>query len=307
MQYFKRLLLSIVVASGAISSANAFTNEALSEGIQQVQWVNPYNSTKAYDFGLDQYSQESESYIGLKVGQMLQDEVPDEYKSRTVRTGIDNLTADVNLDKHDKPLAYGVYGGHTWANGLGLEAQYYEGTNADIDDKTKAVLNGAFEGGAYLDNADIVGGLDMKGYGLAGTYKHRFGDSRFYVKGKVGVNYIETKEDLKIRFNEDTRSNAQEANVAAKSQLNELILAEQAKDFQATPTHIAQKNELSAVLNDTNIILSGVKLDKKYDDTDVLVGLGVGYNFKKNVSVELGYERLGSDADMVTLGIHQRW
>lgn len=307
MQYFKRLLLSIIVATGAISSANAFTQDSLQKQMKQVDWVNPYNSTRIYDFGLDRYGQESEAYIGIKAGQMLEGTMPKDHKERVVDTGIEALTADVTLDKYDEPIVYGVYGGYTWANGLGLEVQYYEGKDADIDDKTKAILNGAFEQGTYVDEADVKGDINLKGYGLSGTYKHRLGESNFYIKGKVGASYIETKEDLRVVFDDATRENAKEANQAAKYQLNELMLSEREQDFESTPTHEMQKQELATVVNDTNIILSGVKLDKKSDNTEFAMGVGLGYNFKNNLSIELEYEKLSKDNDMITLGIHRRW
>lgn len=87
-----------------------------------------------------------ETYVGVKAGQF-----------------------DVDLDNADNANAYGIYVGHEFYNGLGIEAEYVGSDDTDIS------------------NGLIDGEYNVKEYGLYGTYRHHFNNSPLYGKAKLGV------------------------------------------------------------------------------------------------------------------------
>lgn len=70
---------------------------------------------------------------------------------------------------YEDPTAYGVYGGYNFDQNFGAEAEYI-----GSDDKD---------------------GVDVKTYGIYGTYRYHFNATPVYLKGKLGVAKAEAIEN----------------------------------------------------------------------------------------------------------------
>lgn len=296
------------------SQAQAFDSQ------KYIEWVHPQKSPMLYDFGVTKYSQNNNAYVGIKGGQATHDEIKkDEMSSSTqlpfVPMGDTSVSGsvDVTVSEHDKPTLYGIYGGYQWGNGFGVEAQYLQTKGADIDADTAIVdydltLN---SGGdittqkedGYISNAEV----EDKIIGLAGTYKYKPNrNSGFYIKGKLGGSYVESEQSYTINASKEAQ---EEALVVKREMQDELIvlnkiLAMQSEDVGIPEFEVREKiRAAEAALNNAEILASGHKYKKKTDTTDWSAGIGVGYNFKNNMAVELQYERITKDIDAVALGV----
>lgn len=94
-------------------------------------------------------------YIGAKVGTSLSDSVE---------------VADNKIDT-DKPMSYGVYGGYTWQNHMGVELEYNKLEDSDVK------VNNTKIGDVSSDTIGL--------YGTYAVYPESMGN--MYLKGKLGL------------------------------------------------------------------------------------------------------------------------
>lgn len=278
-----------------------------------IEWVNPQKSPMLYDFGVTDYSQKDNFYIGLKGGQATNSDITEDEKKSNIKYSVGNSSQKGNIDilveENDEPTLYGVYGGYQFGNGFGIEAQYLESNATDIDKaKIKITDNSFTDLGNFSDGYISDAEVNYKVGSLAGTYKYRPSrNNNFYIKGKLGVSHVETEQEFTVMPEKQVQDNALAEKIKLKDRLTALnnILDTQSEDVGVNEIKLkGDIREAEAKLKDITVFSDGIKYSKDYNDTDWLAGIGFGYNFSNNMSVELEYERFNEDFDAVTLGVH---
>ena len=113
----------------------------------------------------------TQPYVGIKAGQ---------------------FSLDIDDANVDDPAAYGVYAGLYFDNNFGMEVEYVGSDDADIS--------------AFGTKGDI----DVKTYGVYGTYRYAFANTALYAKGKLGL----AKTEVDINFTDGGSESTSEKGIA---------------------------------------------------------------------------------------------